>query len=263
MCATSNTRIGCVQSLCTPLRSLPSFLVGCRGTRARCCHRTTATSELLPSMSSASEVVRMVGNGETSSPEVTLPDIGFPLALDTQLSDMRSTARSGKLSRRATFAPQLLESRSPSQLQPSAPEDPTTRRRQSILQQSSLLKQLSGVSIARQPSTPRRKSSILSTSQQPFARLQLSPSGKHSPTKPAHTQPSTPDTVRSSPSSQMAKTVKLEDVLDDYMVAVKKKAKPVEAAAGQHALDLNEAMQKLTVNWIVKTFVRHCSSFTV
>ncbi|KAL0056202.1 hypothetical protein WJX82_008666 [Trebouxia sp. C0006] len=59
---------------------------------------------------------------------------------------------------------------------------------------------------------------------------------------------------RSSATLHTAKTVKIEDVLDDYKFAVERKAKPVEAAAGQHALDLDAAMQKLTLHWIVKTF---------
>ena len=51
------------------------------------------------------------------------------------------------------------------------------------------------------------------------------------------------------------KTAKIDDMLDDYKFAVERKAKPTEVHAGQHALELDAAMQKLTLEWIVQSVV--------
>lgn len=52
------------------------------------------------------------------------------------------------------------------------------------------------------------------------------------------------------------KTAKIDDMLNDYKFAVERKAKPAEVHAGQHALQLDAAMQKLTLDWIVQSIVR-------
>lgn len=201
---------------------------------------------------------------------------------------MRSTA--SKLSRRATFAPEVYDSMTTSLVQPSVSREssvakqpnivkqssvlkqPSVVKQSSILKQSSIVRQVSVVkesSIGRQSSNGRLRSTT-SSKGQPFAKLQLSAPGERSP-PPKTPQPLTskqsmdsPKGLRKRSSSSLhalhtAKTIKIEDLLDDYKFAVERKAKPAEAAAGQHAQELDAAMKKLTLNWIVKNFVRPCT----
>lgn len=220
-------------------------------------------------------------------PRVTLRDSASPSTLEHEQSDMHNTAKSGKLSRRATFAPGIVDSMAASPVQssvlrpssvtkqPSVSKQPSIVKQSSVVKQSSIAKQPSMIkqsSIATQSSSVRLRSTTPSKGQ-PFARLQLSVPGDRTPPKTPHVLTSkrsvdSPKGVlrkRSSATLHTAKTVKIEDVLDDYKFAVERKAKPAEAAAGQHAQELDAAMQKLTLHWIVKTFVcsRPCLSILI
>ena len=211
-----------------------------------------------------------------------------PTGLEHEQSDLRSTA--SKLSRRATFAPEVYDSMTTSLVQPSVSRQSSVTRQPSIIKQSSVLKQPSvvkqssvakqssivkQVSVVKQSSIGRQSSngrprSTNSARGQPFAKLQLSVPGDRSP-PPKTTQPLTskqsmdsPKGLRKRSSSSLhtlhsAKTIKIDDLLDDYKFAVERKAKPAEAAAGQHAQDLDAAMKNLTLNWIVKSFVSSCA----
>ena len=245
-------------------------------------------------MSSSAEPTRVFSPIDTSE-EVRLPRVTLrdgheslsPSTLEQEQSDMHNTVKSGKLSRRATFAPDIVDSVAASPVQPSmlrqssVTKQPSVIKQPSIVKQSSVVKQssiakqpsmINQLSIARQSSSVRLRSTTPSKGQ-PFAKLQLSVPGDRSPPKTPHVLTSkrsmdSPKGVlrkRSSATLHTAKTVKIEDVLDDYKFAVERKAKPVEAAAGQHALDLDAAMQKLTLHWIVKTFVcsKSCHSIHV
>ncbi len=188
---------------------------------------------------------------------------------------MHNTVKSGKLSRRATFAPGIVDSMAASPVQPSMLRQSSVTKQPSDIKQPSIVKQFSAVkqsSIARQSSSVRLRSTTPSKGQ-PFAKLQLSVPGDRTPPKTPHVLTSkrsmdSPRGIirkRSSATLHTAKTVKIEDVLDDYKFAVERKAKPAEAAAGQHARELDAAMQKLTLHWIVKTFVcsRPCLSILI
>ncbi len=221
---------------------------------------------------------------EVRLPRVTLRDGHVslsPSTLEQEQSDMHNTVKSGKLSRRATFAPGIIDSVAASPVQPPMLRQSSVTRQPSIVKHSSIVKQASiakqpsminQLSIARQSSSVRLRSTTPSKGQ-PFAKLQLSVPGDRSPPKTPHVLTSkrsmdSPKGVlrkRSSATLHTAKTVKIEDVLDDYKFAVERKAKPAEAAAGQHAQDLDAAMQKLTLHWIVKTFVcsRLCLSIFI
>jgi len=149
--------------------------------------------------------------------------------------------------------------------QPSVIKQPSIVKQSSVVKQSSIAKQPSVIkqsSIARQSSSVRLRSTT-PLKGQPFAKLQLSVPGDRTPPKTPHALTSkhsmdSPRGIhrkRSSATLHTANTVKIEDVLNDYKFAVERKAKPAEAAAGQHAQELEAAMQKLTLHWIVKTFV--------
>ncbi|DBB04030.1 TPA: hypothetical protein ACH3X1_013089 [Trebouxia sp. C0004] len=235
-------------------------------------------------MSSLAEPMRVFSPSNTSEefrlPRVTLRDgdeSASPSTLEHEQADMHNTAKSGKLSRRATFAPGILDSMTakPVQLsmlhqssvtkQPSVIKQPSIVKQSSVVKQSSIAKQPSMIkqsSIATQSSSVRLRSTTPSKGQ-PFAKLQLSVPGDRAPPQTPHvlTSKRSMDSPRglfrkrsSAVSLHTARTVKIEDVLHDYKSAVERKAKPAEAAAGQHAQELDAAMQKLTLHWIVKTF---------
>ena len=212
-----------------------------------------------------------------SPPRVSLrADSLSPVVLEHEQSDMQNTMKSDKLSRRTTFAPGVIDSMNASPLQQSVRQSsvikqPSVIKHSSIVKQPSIVRQTSSVkqpSIVNQSSLPRQSSVVRQTSNvrlrsttpskgQPFARLQLP--DDRSPLKSLTSKQSMDSQIprkRSSSSLQTARTVKIEDVLDDYKSAVERKAKP-EAQTGQHAQELDAAMQKLTLNWIINTFVRH------
>ena len=208
-------------------------------------------------MFSPSEAERNLSFGHTSGesplPRVTLqegsPSIS-PMELEHEQSDMCSTASSGKLSRRTTFAPGVVDSMnraegviSPVQQsdsrqssiikqssimkQVSVSKQPSVTKQGSIIKQGSVVKQSSvsrQSSIVRQPSNVRLRS-ITPSRGQPFAKLQLSLPSERSLPKTQNTLTSkqsidSPRSPKKSSSSSLhtAKTVKIEDVLDDYKV---------------------------------------------
>ena len=227
---------------------------------------------------------------EHSVPRFSLPDernIVSPTGSTSEQSDSLSTAKTGKLSRRATFAPALAESLEASPMQPlllqhsnvakqpSVTKQTSVGKQSRISKQSSMVKQVSiakQASVAKQSSIPKQSSMLKQPSVASQASIvSQSSTMRFKPTDPSRAVPlstrrsietSKAPTRRSSAilqskkSLQSLKTVKIDDMLYDYKFAVERRAKPAEAHAGQHALELDEAMQKLTLEWIVKTFVR-------
>lgn len=189
-----------------------------------------------------------------------------------------NTAKVGRLSRRATFAPTVIESFDDNTMQPvlfRLPSDPQQSAQQpSVAKQSGVAKQSSvttQVSMAKQSSFPKQSSLRI----QPSIASQASSVSQTSTTRVYSTDQSRPvplssgksietgripakrssSTLQSRKSLQSMKTAKVDDLLHDYKFAVERKAKPAEAQAGQHALELDAAMKRLTLEWIVKSFV--------
>ncbi|KAL3154498.1 Rap guanine nucleotide exchange factor-like 1 [Trebouxia sp. C0010 RCD-2024] len=186
-----------------------------------------------------------------------------------------NTAKVGRLSRRATFAPTVIESFDDNTMQPvlfRLPSDPQQSAQQpSVAKQSGVAKQSSvttQVSMAKQSSFPKQSSLRI----QPSIASQASSVSQTSTTRVYSTDQSRPvplssgksietgripakrssSTLQSRKSLQSMKTAKVDDLLHDYKFAVERKAKPAEAQAGQHALELDAAMKRLTLEWIAE-----------
>lgn len=173
----------------------------------------------------------------------------------SEQSEMRNTAKVGRLSRRATFAPGIADTLDDSAMQPMPFHLPSIAKQSSVLKQSGVGKQSSSIvkqlSVAKQVSSkqPSIASQASSVSQTSTVRRKSLETGKSIITRRSSS------TLQSKKSLQSMKTAKLDDMLDDYKFAVERKAKPAEVHAGQHALELDAAMKKLTLEWIVKSYV--------
>ena len=192
----------------------------------------------------------------------------------SEQSEMHNKVKFGRLSRRATFAPGVSEALNSGAIQPLLLRLPSVAKQPSIPKQSSVIKQSSVVkqsSMATQSSTPKQSSmhkqpsvagqarSVSQTSTPRGSsgdlsrRVSLS-SRKSMETDKMSAQRSS-SILQSRKSLQSMKTAKIDDMLDDYKFAIERKAKPAEVHAGQHALELDAAMQKLTLDWIVQSIV--------
>ena len=210
-------------------------------------------------------------------PKVSLQDdrsnVSSPGSASEQ-SEMHNTAKFGRLSRRATFAPGVSEALNDGAMQPLILRLPSVAKQPSIPKQSSVIKQ-SGVvkqsSMATQSSIPKQSSmhkqpsiagqarSVSQTNTPRGRSADLSRAVSLSSRKSIETDKMSAQRsssiLQSRKSLQSMKTAKIDDMLDDYKFAVERKAKPAEVHAGQHALELDAAMQKLTLDWIVQSIV--------
>lgn len=206
-------------------------------------------------------------------PKVSLQDgrsaMSSPVSASEQ-TEMQNTAKLGRLSRRTTFAP--AEGLVDSAMQPLLLGLPSVAKLPSIPKQSSFLKQSSvgtQLSMGKQSSIPNQSSmhkqpsiasqgrsiSQTSTSRGSSADLSQPLSTKKSVETGKIPARRSSSILQSRKSLQSMKTAKIDDMLNDYKVSVERKAKPAEVNAGQHALQLDAAMQKLTLDWIVQSIV--------
>lgn len=198
----------------------------------------------------------------------------FSPGSDSEQSEMHNTAKVGRLSRRATFAPGVAEGLNDSAMQPLLLRLPSVAKQPSIPKQSSAIKESSVVkqsSMAKQPSIPVQSSMHQQPSTASQARLvsqTSTPKGRSANLLrpvPLSSRKSmetgkiparrSSSILQSNKSLQTMKTAKIDDMLDDYKFAVERKTKPAEVHAGQYASELDAAMQKLTLDWIVQTIV--------
>lgn len=205
------------------------------------------------------------------------PSAGSSPGSASEQSGVLHTEKVGRLSRRATFAPDVIESLDDNAMQPVLFHLPSSVLKQSgVVKQSSVAKQ---VSMAKQSSFPKQSSLRI----QPSIASQASSVSQTSTTRVKSADSSRPvplssrksiesgsisakrssSILQSRKSLQSMKTAKVDDLLHDYKFAVERKAKPVEVQAGQHALELDAAMKRLTLEWIVKSFVSldHTTNF--
>lgn len=245
---------------------------------------------------------------------VLSPAVSFsPLQhLDTSegQSEMTASLRKDRLSRRATFAPDVIDlttSHQPS-LSSSMRKQSVLRKESSIFRPESTLsrestpsRELSTLSrehstlssqhntvsrdssLIREPSphkqpTLRKEASLhknfslrrqpsVSTShsdkftkRQQDAKLHSAVSGNLSSADAAgHAKSSSsshkPHKLSRKASLAPAKPQKIEDVLDDFKLAIERKARMGAGSEGEHAQGLESAFKKLAVNWVVNAFV--------
>ena len=210
----------------------------------------------------------------------------------SEQSEMHNTSKAFRLSRRATFAPGVAEGLDDSAMQPlllhlptvakqpSIPKQPSVIKQSSFVKQSNVVKQSSVIkqsSMAKQSSIPKQSSmhkqpsvasqarsvSQTSTPRGKSADLSrpVSLSSKKSMETDKISAQRSSSILQSRKSLQSMKTAKIDDMLDEYKFAVEQKAKPAEVHAGQHALQLDAAMQKLTLDWIVQSTVSLSQSY--
>ena len=216
-------------------------------------------------------------DGEYAVPKDSIKperSIASPVGSTSERSEALSATKTGKLSRRATFAPAIAESIENSPMQPllfqhsGVAKQPSVIKQASVTKQSSIITQFSlakQFSIAKHSSMPKQPSVASQASIVSQASTSRFRSAESSKPQCLSTRKSMekgkPPTRRSSSnlqtrkSLQSMKTVKIDDMLHDYKFAVERKAKPAEARVGQHALELDDAMKRLTLEWIVKSFV--------
>lgn len=203
-----------------------------------------------------------------------LPSPGSSPGSASEQSEFCSTTKVGRLSRRATFAPAIADGLDDGAMQPVLFHLPSVAKQQSIATQSSDTKQagvVKQVSMAKQSSFPKQSSLRV----QPSIASQASSVSQTSTTRGRSADPTRPvplssrksietgrtpcgrssSILQNRKSLQSMKTARVDDMLHDYKFAVERKAKPAEVQAGQHALELDAAMKKLTLEWIVKSFV--------
>ena len=172
------------------------------------------------------------GRSNTSSPGTA-----------SEQSEMQNTAKIGRLSRRATFAP--AEGLDDGAMQPLLLRLPSVAKQPSIAKQSSVLKQssiLAQSSMGKQPSIRKQSSmhkqpsiasqgrsvSQTSTSRGRSADLPKQLSSRQSTEASKIPTRRSSSILQSRKSLQSMKTAKIDDMLNDYKFAVEHKAKPAE-----------------------------------